>query len=99
MPPVEYEKTMDAGAAYDQLTHEPLADIGFAELACQGDAAANHHPRANTQVFHDRVMNRAGGIVEENIYAGRADFLHCQRQIGGFFVIDRRIEADLAAPF
>src|SRR5262249_57209365 len=75
MPPIKDEKTMDAGAAYDQLPHEALADVGFAELAGERDTPANHHPRADTQIFHDRVMNRASGVVEENVDAGGAGFL------------------------
>src|ERR1700758_2579081 len=98
MPPVKYEKTVDAGPAYDQLTHEPLADVRFAKLARERNATANHHARADIQVLHHRVMNWAAGIVEENVHAGRAGFSHRRHEVGGFFVIDRRIETDLAAP-
>ena len=33
VPPVKYQKTVDAGARHDELTHEPLANVRFAELS------------------------------------------------------------------
>src|SRR5215472_13821284 len=98
MPPVEYQKAVDAGAAYDELTHEPLTDVRLAELACKRNAAADHHACADSQVLHHRVVNGPGRIVEEHIHTSRASFLHRGDEVMGFFIIDCRIEADLAAP-
>ena len=44
MPPIKYEKAVDAGAAYDQLAREPLANVGFAELARERDAPGKSPP-------------------------------------------------------
>src|SRR5262245_6737758 len=50
VPPVEHQKSLDAGTADDEMPHEPLADVGLAELTRERNAAANHHTRADRQI-------------------------------------------------
>src|SRR6516162_8969303 len=99
VPPVEHQKSVDAGAAADEMAHEPLADFGLAELARESNAAANHHTRADGQIFHHAIVHGTRRVVEEDIDATRAGFLDSHREIGGFLVIDRRTKTDFPAPF
>ena len=54
--------------------------------------------RPNAEVFHDGVMDRARGVVEEYIDPLRACLLDGGREVGGLFVVDDRVVTDLAAP-
>src|SRR5262249_37820539 len=98
MPPIKNKKAVDAGAGYDQMAHETLADVRLTGLRGERNPAANHHPRADAQIFHDRVMDRSGGVIEENIDAFRTSLLHRGGQIGRFLVVDPGVETDFAAP-
>src|SRR6516225_7732490 len=69
VPPVECKKSMDAGPRDDEVAHEPFTDVRLAELPTKSDAAASHNPSARPEGFHDRVMDGASGVVEEDIDA------------------------------
>jgi hypothetical protein len=60
---------MDAGPRDDQVTHEPFTDVRLAELTSKSDAAANHNASTRPEVFHDRVMDGASCVVEEDVHA------------------------------
>src|ERR1700683_117639 len=75
-----------------------FADVGFAELAGESHAAANDDPRADAEVFHDRVVDWACGVVEEHIDPLRTCLLDRCRKVSGFSVVDDRVVTDLAAP-
>ena len=98
MPPVKNQKSMDAGPGDDQVAHESFTNVRFTELAGQRYTTANHHPRTNTQIFHCCVMDGTSRVVEEDVDALGGGFLHSSSKIGSFFIIDCRIEADLATP-
>src|SRR4029077_18173871 len=85
-------------SGHDQLAHESLANVRFTELTGKGYATTNHHPRTNAQVFHDRVMDGTGGVVEEHVDALGAALFHSSSKIGSFFIIDCCIVADFATP-
>src|SRR5262249_13604196 len=71
--------------------------------ACQtdrlSDAAANHHTSTDTQIFHHGIVDGTCRVVEEDVHASGARFLHSRREIGGLLVVDRSIKPDFAAPF
>src|SRR5262249_5072121 len=98
MPPIKDKKAVDAGAGYDQMAHVTLADVRLAGLRGERNPAANHHPRADAQIFHDRVMDRSRGVIEENIDAFWTGLLHRGGKVGRFLVVDPGVEADFAAP-
>ena len=83
---------MDAGPRDDQVTHEPFTDVRLAELPSESHAAANHNASAGPEVFHDRVMDGASGVVEEDIDAAAGCLFDRLCQISSFLVIDRSIE-------
>ena len=89
---------MNTGPSHDQLTHESLTNVRFTELTGERYTTTNHHPRTNTQIFHDRVMDGTSRVVEENVDALGAGLLHSSSKVGSFFIIDDRIEADFATP-
>jgi hypothetical protein len=43
VPPVEYQKSVNAGTCDDEMTHETLANIRLAKLTGESNTAANHH--------------------------------------------------------
>src|ERR1700756_2046972 len=98
MPPVKSQKSVNAGPGHDQLTHESLANVRFAEPVGKSYTATNHHPRTNAQVFHDRVMDGTSRIVEEHVDALGAAVLHSSSKVGSFFLIHCCIKANLATP-
>ncbi len=99
VPPVEYQKSVDTGPCDDEVTHEPLANVRLAKLIVESNAAANHHTSTYTQIFHHCIVDRTCRVVEEDVHASGARFLHSRRDIGGLLVVDRGIKPDFAAPF
>ncbi len=99
VPPVEYQKSVDTGTCHDEMTHEPLANVRLAKLTCESNTAANHHTSTDAQIFHHCIVDGTCCVVEEDIHASGAGFLHSRRDIGGLFVVDPSIKPDFAAPF
>ena len=99
VPPVEYQKSMDAGPCDDELTHEPLTNVRLAKLPSKSDTTANHDASTRPEVFHDCVMDGASGVVEEDIHADGGCLFDRLRQINSFLVIDPGIEPKFLAPF
>src|ERR1700740_3259775 len=85
MPPVKNQETVNAGPGDDQVAHESFADVGLAEPTGKRHTAADHDACANTQIFHHRIMNGTGSVVEEDIDAIWAGILHCSSKVGGLF--------------
>src|SRR6266568_5215835 len=80
------------------MAHEAFANVGLAELTGEGDATANHHTRADTQISHHRVMDRAGRVIEENVDARGTGFLYRGGKIGRLVIVDAHIESDFTTP-
>src|SRR5215471_1795412 len=80
------------------MTHETLANIRLAKLASESNPAANHHTSTDSQILHHCIVDGACRVVEEDVYAAGARFLHSRRDIGGLLVVDRGIKSDFAAP-
>jgi hypothetical protein len=72
---------MDAGTCDDQVTHEPLANVRFAELTGESNSTANHYPSTDIQVFHDGIMDRTCCVVEEDVYSLEACVLDGCREV------------------
>lgn len=98
VPPVEYQESVDTGACDNEMAHEPLANIRLAKLTGESNTTANHHTRADTQIFHHGIVDGTCRIVEEDVHAAWARFLHRSRDIGDRLVVDRCIKPDFAAP-
>ena len=99
VPPVECQKSMDAGPRDDEVAHEPFTDVRLAKLTSKSDAAANHNASARPEVFHHGVMDGASRVVEEDIHATAGCLFDRLRQIRSFLVIDPSIEPKFSAPF
>src|SRR5262245_53257884 len=99
MPPVEYEKSVNTGACDDKMTHEPLANVRLAKPVGESNTTANHDTSTDTQIFHHCIVDGTCCVVEEDIHATGAGFLHSRREIGGLLVVDRRVKPYLPAPF
>lgn len=57
VPPVEYQESVDTGACDNEMAHEPLANIRLAKLTGESNTTANHHTRADTQIFHHGIVD------------------------------------------
>src|SRR6516164_2988257 len=99
MPPVECQKSMDAGPRDDEVTHESFTDVGLAELSSKSDAATNHNASTRPEVFHDCVMDGASCVVEEDIDAAGGCLFDRLCEISSFLVIDPSVEPKFPAPF
>ena len=86
VPPIEHQKAVHGGPCDNELTVEALAEVGFAELIGKRNPAANHDTCTDIQISHYRIVDRTCGVVEEDIHACGAGFLHGRREIDGLLV-------------
>ena len=73
-------------------------DVRLLEPVGERDRAAHDHPAVRRELGHDRVVDRPGGIVEEDMGAVRAGLRDRGLQVGRGAVVDAGVVAELAAP-